>query len=46
MDNVDQRLQGFFQRRIGVVAMRVKQVNIVQTHALQTLVEACHQVLS
>ena len=43
--NVNQRLKGFRQWGVWVVAMRIKEVHIIKAHALQTLVERSHEVL-
>ena len=45
-DDVDQRLQRLLERRRGVVAVAVEEVDVVQVHAPEALVEACHEVLA
>ena len=44
--NVYQSLEGLFERSVGVVAMAVEEVDIVEVHSLQTLVETRHERLS
>ena len=45
-DDVDQSLEGLFERGLGIVAVRVEDVHIIELHAPQALVEACHEVFA
>ena len=44
--DIDESLQGFFQRCFGVEAVDVEQVHVVQVHSSEALVEAGHEVLA
>ena len=44
--DVDEGLQGLVERRGGVVAVRVEEVDVVQLHAAEALVEAGHEALA
>ena len=40
-----QRTHGFVQRRVGIGAMMVKNIHIIQPHAFQTLIQTGDQIL-
>ena len=44
-DYIDKGLQRLLERCLGVVAMAIEEVDIVEVHATQRLVEACHEIL-
>jgi hypothetical protein len=41
-----ERAHGFLERRVGIEAVRIEDVDVVETHALQALVEAREQVFA
>ena len=45
-DDIHQGLQSLLQRCLRVVAMAVKEVDIVQSHSPETLVDTCHKVFA
>ena len=45
-DDVDEGLEGLLERRQGVVAVGIEQVDIVEMHAAQALVERGHEILA
>ena len=46
LHDVNHRLQGLFERCVGVVTMTIEEVHVVEVHALEALVEACHEILA
>ena len=44
--DIDEGLQGLFERSVGIVAVAVEEIDIVEVHAAQTLVERRDEVLA
>ena len=45
-DDISQCSHRFFDWRLWVRTMRIENIHIFQSHPLQTLVKACHQILA
>ena len=41
-----ERSHRLFERRLQIRTMRIENINVVEAHALETLIETCEQVLA